>query len=214
MIQMDCPEDTDTYIHRAGRTARYPTLWTYSCIRMKKDGKALLVLLPSEEKMVDILKNRKIPLEQIECNPEKQQSIEKQLQELCLTQQEIKLLAQKVGTPGRITYTLKSLRSYVRSMALMSNKEVFNTSNLDLEAYAQSLGLATAPKLPMTVEKVDKNKLIMQQRQDLLAKQAEEAEKEGHSVIPVKLVPVILLLTFYSCPFQSQPYSYVSEKES
>ena len=37
VIQLDCPEDASTYIHRAGRTARY-----------EKDGQALLMLLPSE----------------------------------------------------------------------------------------------------------------------------------------------------------------------
>jgi len=38
VVQLDCPEDANTYIHRVGRTARY-----------EKDGKALLFLLPSEE---------------------------------------------------------------------------------------------------------------------------------------------------------------------
>ena len=37
VLQGDCPENTDTYIHRVGRTARF-----------RKSGKALLVLLPSE----------------------------------------------------------------------------------------------------------------------------------------------------------------------
>ena len=44
VIQADCPEDTDTYIHRVGRTARY-----------RAAGKALLILIPSEIKMVDML---------------------------------------------------------------------------------------------------------------------------------------------------------------
>lgn len=86
----------------------------------------------------------------------------------------------------------------------MSNKEVFKPEELDLEAYAHSLGLVTAPKLSETVSvtwfyqlmwlthrkvvKVDKNKLITQHRLDLLAKQAEDAEKAGLSVIPIKLV--------------------------
>uniref|UniRef100_A0A674A694 ATP-dependent RNA helicase n=1 Tax=Salmo trutta TaxID=8032 RepID=A0A674A694_SALTR len=39
VLQFDCPEDANTYIHRVGRTARY-----------KEGGEALLVLLPSEEK--------------------------------------------------------------------------------------------------------------------------------------------------------------------
>ena len=39
-----CPEDTNTYIHRVGRTARY-----------EEDGKALLFLLPSEKEAIFIL---------------------------------------------------------------------------------------------------------------------------------------------------------------
>lgn len=51
VVQMDCPEDTNAYIHRAGRTARY-----------QGRGESLLVLLPSEEKIIDQLKNKKIPI--------------------------------------------------------------------------------------------------------------------------------------------------------
>ncbi len=38
VVQIDCPEDADTYIHRSGRTARYG-----------RNGEALLFLTPSEE---------------------------------------------------------------------------------------------------------------------------------------------------------------------
>ncbi|KAG9351896.1 hypothetical protein JZ751_023147, partial [Albula glossodonta] len=49
VLQFDCPEDANTYIHRVGRTARY-----------KEGGEALLVLLPSEEKgMIAQLQERK-----------------------------------------------------------------------------------------------------------------------------------------------------------
>lgn len=51
---MDCPEDVNAYIHRAGRTARF-----------QSGGESLLVLLPSEEKIVDQLKERKIPINMI-----------------------------------------------------------------------------------------------------------------------------------------------------
>mgnify|MGYP000004655574 CR=1 FL=1 len=55
VVQLDCPEDANTYIHRAGRTARYET-----------DGQSLLVLLPSEEQgMLKQLADKKIPIEQI-----------------------------------------------------------------------------------------------------------------------------------------------------
>ena len=39
VVQMDCPEDVDTYIHRSGRTARY-----------ERGGEALLILTVHEEK--------------------------------------------------------------------------------------------------------------------------------------------------------------------
>ena len=53
---MDCPPDSNTYIHRVGRTARY-----------EKDGQAILVLTPSEEQeMVGELVAKKIPISKLE----------------------------------------------------------------------------------------------------------------------------------------------------
>ena len=48
---MDCPSDVATYIHRVGRTARYTT-----------GGKAVLFVEPSEVKMLEKLKEAKIPI--------------------------------------------------------------------------------------------------------------------------------------------------------
>lgn len=56
VVQMDCPPDVNTYIHRVGRTARY-----------EKDGQAILVLTPFEEtEMINDLKTKKIPITKIE----------------------------------------------------------------------------------------------------------------------------------------------------
>lgn len=56
VLQFDCPEDADTYIHRVGRTARY-----------KEGGEALLLLLPSEEKgMISQLQEKKVPINKIQ----------------------------------------------------------------------------------------------------------------------------------------------------
>lgn len=55
VVQADCPEDAATYIHRVGRTARF-----------YRGGESLLLLLPSEIKMLDNLKEKKIPVEKIE----------------------------------------------------------------------------------------------------------------------------------------------------
>ena len=56
VIQCDCPPDSNTYIHRVGRTARY-----------EKDGQAILLLTPNEEpEMIKELQLKKIPITRIE----------------------------------------------------------------------------------------------------------------------------------------------------
>ncbi|NWX05816.1 DDX10 helicase, partial [Caloenas nicobarica] len=125
VIQFDCPEDANTYIHRVGRTARY-----------KEGGEALLVLLPSEEKgMVEQLAQRKVPVSEIKINPEKLTDIQKRLQAFLAQDQELKDKAQRCFV------------SYLRSVYLMKNKEVFDVFKLPLADYALSLGLAMAPRV-------------------------------------------------------------------
>ncbi|NWW79932.1 DDX10 helicase, partial [Climacteris rufus] len=125
VIQFDCPEDANTYIHRVGRTARY-----------KEGGEALLVLLPSEEKgMVEQLTQRKVPISEIKINPEKLTDIQKRMQAFLAQDQELKEKAQRCFV------------SYLRSVYLMKNKEVFDVFKLPLADYALSLGLAMAPRV-------------------------------------------------------------------
>ncbi|NXD22042.1 DDX10 helicase, partial [Spelaeornis formosus] len=125
VIQFDCPEDANTYIHRVGRTARY-----------KEGGEALLVLLPSEEKgMVEQLAQRKVPISEIKINPEKLTDIQKRMQSFLAQDQELKEKAQRCFV------------AYLRSVYLMNNKEVFDVFKLPLAEYALSLGLAMAPRV-------------------------------------------------------------------
>ncbi|XP_073227769.1 probable ATP-dependent RNA helicase DDX10 [Porites lutea] len=125
VIQLDCPEDANTYIHRAGRTARY-----------HKNGQSLLVLLPSEEsEMITALEAKKIPINKIRVNPKKLGSIQKKLEAFCAQDQEIKQWAQK------------SIVSYARSVFLQSNKKIFDVNKLPLDEYAQSLGLPNPPRI-------------------------------------------------------------------
>ncbi|NXJ11870.1 DDX10 helicase, partial [Odontophorus gujanensis] len=133
VIQFDCPEDANTYIHRVGRTARY-----------KEGGEALLILLPSEEKgMVEQLAQRKVPVNEIKINPEKISDIQKRMQAFLAQDQELKEKAQRCFV------------SYLRSVYLMKNKEVFDVFKLPLAEYALSLGLAMAPRVRF-LQKVQK----------------------------------------------------------
>ncbi|XP_024622175.1 probable ATP-dependent RNA helicase DDX10 [Neophocaena asiaeorientalis asiaeorientalis] len=125
VLQFDCPEDANTYIHRAGRTARY-----------KEDGEALLILLPSEEKgMVQQLLQKKVPVKEIKINPEKLTDIQKKLESLLAQDQDLKERAQRCFV------------SYIRSVYLMKDKEIFDVSKLPIPEYALSLGLAVAPRV-------------------------------------------------------------------
>jgi len=124
VVQIDCPEDANTYIHRVGRTARF-----------QKGGQALLVLLPSEVALLKDLEEKKIPIHEIKPNPKKLRDIQGKLQAFCAQYQDIKLWAQK------------SVISYARSVYLQSKKGVFDVHKLPLDDYAKSLGLLLPPRI-------------------------------------------------------------------
>lgn len=125
VIQVDCPEDVDTYIHRVGRTARF-----------QKNGKAVLFLTPSEENgMTRLLEHRKIPIQKIHIKDNKKKSVMNDLQNMCFQNPDLKYLGQK------------SFISYTRSIHLQRDKSIFNLKKLDLDAYAASLGLPGTPQI-------------------------------------------------------------------
>ena len=128
VIQLDCPEDADTYIHRVGRTARY-----------ERDGRAVLFLDPSEEQgMLQRLEQKKVPIEKINVRGKKQQSIKNQLQNMCFKDPELKYLGQKAFV------------SYVRSIYVQKDKDIFKINDLPLEDFSTSLGLPGAPRIKFT----------------------------------------------------------------
>lgn len=125
VIQLDCPEDADTYIHRVGRTARY-----------ERDGRAVLFLEPNEEEgMIKRLEQKKITVDKINIRAKKQQSIKDQLQNMCFKDPSLKYLGQKAFT------------SYAKSVYVQKDKEVFDLKKLPLEEFAASLGLPGAPRI-------------------------------------------------------------------
>lgn len=125
VVQVDCPEDADTYIHRVGRTARY-----------NRAGRAVLLLDPSEEEgMLKRLEHKKVPMERINVRQKKQTSITSQLANLCFRDPQLKYLGQKAFT------------SYAKSIYVQKDKDVFKLENLKLEEFASSLGLPGAPRI-------------------------------------------------------------------
>lgn len=125
VLQLDCPEDPDTYIHRVGRTARY-----------ERDGRAVLFLVPSEEPgMLKKLEQKKVHVERINVKANKQQSIKDQLQNMCFKDPELKYLGQK------------SFIAYVKSIHVQKDKGIFKLKELPLDDYAASMGLPGAPRI-------------------------------------------------------------------
>ncbi|SNX87119.1 probable HCA4 - can suppress the U14 snoRNA rRNA processing function [Melanopsichium pennsylvanicum] len=130
VIQLDVPEDVDTYIHRVGRTARYTA-----------KGNSLLFVLPNEEKgILEALATKHIPIGRIKPKESKTQSIQNQLQAFAFQEPQIKHLAQKAFV------------SYVRSIHLQKNKDIFDVTALPLEPFAAALGLPGAPKVKFVKE--------------------------------------------------------------
>ncbi|KID94752.1 ATP-dependent RNA helicase DBP4, partial [Metarhizium majus ARSEF 297] len=125
VIQVDCPEDVDTYIHRVGRTARY-----------QSKGRAVLFLDPSEEPgMVRRLEQKKIPIQKVNVKEKKKKSIKNDLQNMCFQNPDLKYLGQK------------AFISYSRAIHLQRDKEVFKLDKLDLDAFASGLGLPGTPQI-------------------------------------------------------------------
>ncbi|KAF3482169.1 ATP-dependent RNA helicase DBP4 [Arthroderma uncinatum] len=157
VIQLDCPEDSDTYIHRVGRTARY-----------ERDGRAVLFLEPSEEiGMLSRLEQKKIPIERINIRANKQQSIKHQLQNMCFKDPQLKYLGQKAFT------------SYVKSIHIQKDKEVFDVKALPLEEFAASLGLPGAPRIKFIKGEDTKSRKNAPRHLQLVSSDDEDEDEDG-----------------------------------
>ena len=162
VVQIDCPEDADTYIHRVGRTARY-----------ESDGRAVIFLDPSEEEgMLARLEQRRVPVERINVRPTKQQTIRNQLQSMCFKDPQLKYLGQK------------AFASYVRSLHIQKDKGIFQLEKYALEGFAASLGLPGAPRikfLKADAEEVKRRKNASRQAAIPESEDDEDSEAENPS---------------------------------
>eukprot|EP01060_Flectonema_neradi_P009594 TRINITY_DN16832_c0_g1_i1.p1 TRINITY_DN16832_c0_g1~~TRINITY_DN16832_c0_g1_i1.p1 ORF type:complete len:750 (+),score=158.62 TRINITY_DN16832_c0_g1_i1:300-2252(+) len=124
VVQMDCPTDIDTYIHRVGRTARAGA-----------NGASLLVLTEAEQLFLKRLADKKIRLREIDINPKHLHSVTPLLVALLVQDSELKANAQK------------AVISYLRSIYFESDKEVFDVNKINATELSSSYGLAVPPTL-------------------------------------------------------------------
>ncbi|KAL0221813.1 hypothetical protein RCL1_001667 [Eukaryota sp. TZLM3-RCL] len=124
VVQVDCPDDSANYIHRVGRTAR-----------IRKGGKALLFLSREELKFLERLKERNVSISETSIPPTAIIDISATLTAMLVKHTELKELAQKAFV------------SYIRSIYLQPDKDVFNPRSIDLKTFGQSFGLNKAPRI-------------------------------------------------------------------
>ncbi|KAI3456937.1 hypothetical protein Pfo_013600 [Paulownia fortunei] len=124
VVQVDCPEDAASYIHRVGRTARYLS-----------GGRSILFLTPSETKMLDKLQEKKIPIRCIKANTKRLQPVSGLLAALLVKYPNLQHLAQR------------AFITYLRSIHKQRDKEVFEVTKLPVDEFSASLGLPMTPKV-------------------------------------------------------------------
>ncbi|CAK9003334.1 unnamed protein product [Durusdinium trenchii] len=155
VVQVDCPDGVDSYIHRVGRTARYESA-----------GKSALFLLPSEQSFAQKLSKARVEVRAITAKQNKVLSIQSQLASLLAGSGDIRHLAQR------------AFASYLRSVRLMKDKEIFDVQALSKEAFAESLGLADVPDLGADWEAgdddVERNKMKKKKNQSALQRLKEK----------------------------------------
>jgi len=130
VIQLDPPEDISQYIHRVGRTARY-----------KSDGNSVLFIGQKEINFVNELELRKIKITKIKIGANKINNITPVVRSLLSEHTELIEIAEK------------AISSYVKSINLMTNKNVFNIKNIDLGKLALSYGLVSSPEMVVKSKK-------------------------------------------------------------
>ncbi|KAH1263710.1 hypothetical protein AAZX31_02G273200 [Glycine max] len=131
VVQVDCPENVASYIHRVGRTARY-----------KSDGKSVLFLLPSEIQMLEKLKAAKVPVHFNKPRKELLQPVSSLLASLLVKYPDMQHRAQR------------AFITYLRSIHIQKDKDIFDVMKLPIDEYSASLGLPMTPKIRFLNQKI------------------------------------------------------------
>ena len=162
VVQVDCPDDVESYIHRVGRTARY-----------KSGGNSMIMILPSEVKFLESLEKKNVKLKKLTPNPSKTYNITGSLQGIVAENKDIKHLAERAFV------------SYVRSIFLMPNKEIFDVKSLPLKEFAESFGLISIPELAIT--QVETHTMTKLQKLKQKIKDKKMGKQEAENNIPEEM---------------------------
>ena len=118
--------------------------------------------MPSEEEaMLDELKERNIPINEIQINQTKIRNIQERAAALCARELDLKQRAQRC------------FKTYLKSVYFMKNKLIFNCKLLDFESYATSLGLEVSPRIRF----LEKDKEIRDKMKQVRLKNQKDNDK-------------------------------------
>jgi len=129
VIQLDCPENVETYIHRVGRTARY-----------KSKGNSILCVNSKEEEFISVLKTKQILIKCMKINQKRMTNLQSILRPFLSESNDLMHLAQK------------AIACYVKSVYLRTNKNIFDIGSIDIEKLSLSFGLINKPEILITNE--------------------------------------------------------------
>lgn len=158
VIQLDAPEDISAYIHRVGRTARY-----------KSEGSAVLFVSNKEESFVNELKEKKMEIRKMKFAQNKITNLQAVVRSILLEH------------PDMVSMAEKAVSSYVKSINLFQNKNVFDIDSLDLNKLALSYGLVSSPQL--IKKKKDDDTTLKKGKMEI--EQSEEEEEEEKDTIEI-----------------------------
>ncbi|GMJ15952.1 hypothetical protein like AT5G54910 [Hibiscus trionum] len=154
VVQVDCPEDVASYIHRVGRTARYLS-----------GGRSVLFLMPSEMKMLEKLQAAKVPIQFIKANTKRLEPVSSLLSALLVKYPDMQQLAQR------------AFITYLRSIYIQKDKEIFDVTKLPIDGYSASLGLPMTPKVRFLNQK--KQSKIESEKSTLIESETFDGENES-----------------------------------
>lgn len=125
VIQVDCPDSTRSYVHRAGRAAR-----------MGRAGCSILFLTAQEQAFGRKLTDSGISWSAKTVKLKKATSIRQTLAQMCIKYDYVRVLAEK------------ALMAYAKFLMVSPDREVFpSVEEFDLEGLAKSYGLTKIPAL-------------------------------------------------------------------
>lgn len=163
VVQVDCPEDVKAYIHRAGRTARYHS-----------GGRSVLFLMPSEMKMLEKLQAQKVPIQFIKANKKRLQPVSGLLSALLVKYPDMQYQAQRAFV------------TYLRSIHIQKEKEIFDVTKLPIDEFSASLGLPMTPKIRFLKQKNKSKKAS----ETISLPASENSDRENLLEIPKEMLDI------------------------